>query len=54
VPVTVTVYDPSVELASVQVDVWLPLMLEGTHETLIPAGAEVAVRSTVPLKPPVG
>src|SRR2546422_436041 len=53
VPVTVTVYDPGVDPPRVHVDVWVPLMPEGTHVTLIPAGEEVAVRSTVPVKPPV-
>src|SRR5439155_416011 len=53
VPVTVTVYDPGVDPPRVHVDVWVPLMPEGTHVTLIPAGEEVAVRTTVPVKPPV-
>src|SRR5881628_2281571 len=53
VPVTVTVYDPGVDPPRVHVDVWVPLMLVGTHVTPIPAGEEVAVRSTVPVKPPV-
>ena len=35
------------------VDVCDPLMLEGTQVVVTPAGAEAAVRSTVPLKPPL-
>src|SRR2546430_17277496 len=52
VPVTVTVYDPGVDPPRVHVDVWVPLMPEGTHVTLIPAGEEVAGRPTGPGKPP--
>jgi len=51
--VTVTVYDPTVDPLRVHVDVWVPLILEGTHEVVIPAGEEAAVKATVPLKPPV-
>src|SRR2546430_3123718 len=36
----------------VHVDVWVPLMLAGTHEVVNPAG-DAAVRETAPLKPPV-
>ena len=36
------------------VDVWLPLMLVGTHVVVTPEGEETAARETVPLKPPLG
>jgi len=51
--VTVTVYDPVVELLRVHVDVSLPLMLEGAQDAATPEGEEAAVRATAPLKPPV-
>ena len=50
---TVTVYVPDVELARLQVDVWLPLMVEGAHDAVTPDGAEAAVSATAPVKPPV-
>jgi len=53
VPVTVTVYDPTVDPLRVHVDVSVPLIFDGTHEVVIPVGEEAAARSTVPLKPPV-
>src|SRR3989442_9417550 len=53
VPVTVTVYDPGVELLSVHVDVTLPLMLERAHAAATPEGVEAAASATAPLKPPV-
>jgi len=53
VPVAVTMYVPGVELASVHVDVWLPLIFEGAQEVVTPAGTDTAVSATVPLKPPV-
>ena len=53
VPVMVTVYDPAFVALNVHVDVCDPLMLEGTHAVVTPAGAEAAVRLTVPVKPPV-
>src|SRR2546427_1181328 len=53
VPVTMTVYEPGVDPLIVHVDVWVPLMLTGTHEVVNPAGVDPAVRETTPLKPPV-
>ena len=53
VPVTMTVYEPGVEPLVVHVDVWVPLMLTGTHEVVNPAGVDAAVRETAPLKLPV-
>src|SRR5438132_1144969 len=53
VPVTVTAYDPAVELASVHIDLRLPLIFKGVHEVVTPAGADAAVSATVPLKLPV-
>ena len=53
VPVAVTMYDPGVELANVHVDVRLPLIFEGSHEVVTPAGTDTALSATVPLKPPV-
>src|SRR2546427_620504 len=53
VPVAVMMYDPGVELANVHVDVRLPLIFEGSHDVVTPAGTDNAVRATVPLKPPV-
>ena len=53
VPVTMTVYEPGVDPLIVHVDVWVPLMLTGTHEVVNPAGVDPAVRETAPLKPPV-
>src|SRR3989442_8311092 len=38
VPVAATVYDPGVELLSVHVDVWLPLMLDGMQDAATPEG----------------
>src|SRR2546427_115275 len=52
VPVTMTVYEPGVDPLIVHVDVWVPLMLTGTHEVVNPAGVAPAVRETTPLKPP--
>jgi hypothetical protein len=54
VPVTVTVYGPVVEDVSVQVEVCVPLMLEGEHVVVIPERFEELASETVPLKPPVG
>src|SRR3989454_3097957 len=53
VPVMTTVYEPMAEPLNVQADVWVPLMLAGTHEIVTPAGMEAAVRATAPLKPPI-
>jgi len=53
VPVTVTVYDPGVELLSVHVDVSLPLILEGAQDAATPEGEEAAASATAPLKPSV-
>src|SRR5438093_12893270 len=47
VPVAVMMYDPGVELASVHVDVRLPLIFEGSHDVVTPAGTDNAVRATV-------
>src|SRR5256712_9673465 len=52
VPVTMTVYEPGVDPLIVLADVWVPLMLAGTHEVVNPAG-DAARRETAPLKPPV-
>src|SRR2546426_6551680 len=52
VPVMTTVYEPMAEPLNVQADVWVPLMLAGTHEIVTPAGAEAGVRSTAPLEAP--
>jgi len=54
VPVIVTVYVPAFVPLSVQIDVWVPLMLDGAHDVVTPAGAEDAVSATVPVNPPVG
>lgn len=53
-PVIVTVYDPAVVPMKVHVDVPLPLMLSGEHDTERPAGEELADNVTLPVKPPVG
>jgi len=53
VPVTTTVYEPGVVPLTVHADVWVPLMLAGTHEVVTPAGVDAAARETAPLKPPV-
>jgi hypothetical protein len=37
----------------VQVDVCVPLMLEGTQFVVTPEGVEVAIRPTVPVNPPL-
>jgi len=38
---------------SVQVELAFPVRLDGTHVVVTPTGADAAVRSTVPLNPPV-
>jgi len=53
VPVIVTVYEPAFAVVMVQVDVWLPLMLEGTQVVVTPEGADAVVRATAPVKPPL-
>ena len=53
VPVIVTLYEPAFAALNVHVDVWLPLMLAGTQVVATPAGADDAVRPTVPVKPPL-
>src|SRR2546428_1336106 len=54
VPVIVTVYVPEFVPLRVQVDVWVPLMLDGAHDVVTPAGAEDAVSATVPVNPLAG
>ena len=53
VPVTTTEYDPGVVPVIGQVDVWVPLMLDGTQDVEIPAGEEAAASATTPVKPPM-
>jgi hypothetical protein len=53
VPVTVMVYDPAADEVRVQVEVWVPLMLEGEQVVVTPDGLEEAASETVPAKPPV-
>jgi hypothetical protein len=53
VPVIVTVYDRAAEEVRVQVDVWVPLMLDGEHVVVTPDGLEELESPTVPLNPPV-
>src|SRR2546430_2350883 len=53
VPVIVTVYGPGVDPLIVHADVWVPLMLTGTHEVVTPAGGDAAERETSSVKPPV-
>src|SRR3989475_11843535 len=49
VPVTMTVYEPGVDPLVVHVDVWVPLMLTGTHEVVNPAGVDPAVGEASPV-----
>src|SRR2546427_7403058 len=51
VPVMTTVYEPVAEPLKVQADVWVPLIVAGTHEIVTPAGLEAAARGTASLKP---
>jgi hypothetical protein len=53
VPVIVTVKEPAAVDRNVHVEVWVPLMLDGEQVVVTPDGLEVAVRATVPLKPPL-
>jgi hypothetical protein len=53
VPVIVTVYDRAAEEVRVQVDVWVPLMLDGEQVVVTPDGLEELASATVPLNPPV-
>jgi hypothetical protein len=53
VPVTVTVYDPAADDASVQVDVCVPLMLVGEHVVVTPEGFDEADKATLPVNPPL-
>jgi hypothetical protein len=53
VPVIVTAYDPTEDPPTVHVDVPLPVMFDGSQETVSPEGEDAVVRSTVPTKPPV-
>jgi len=53
VPVMVTAYEPALAPVIVQVDAWVPLRVEGTHEVATPAGEDAAVSETVPVNPPV-
>jgi hypothetical protein len=53
VPVIVTVYDRAAEEVRVQVDVWVPLILDGEQVVVTPDGVEELASATVPLKPPV-
>src|SRR2546427_146979 len=50
----VTVYVPGAAAFSKHVDACVPLMLDGTHEAVTPAGEEAAVSETVPVNPPEG
>jgi len=54
VPVTTTVYDPGAVAFSMQVDTCVPLMLDGKHEAVTPAGEEAGVSATVPVNPSEG
>src|SRR2546426_803348 len=52
-PVTVREYGPAVVPVGVHVEVWVPRIVEGEQPPVPPAGDELVVSATPPVKPPV-